>query len=75
VLGICLGMQLLFEHPPKATRAASASSPGAARASPARAAGAAHGLEHARRSIADDPLLEGSAGDYAYFVHSYAAAA
>jgi imidazole glycerol-phosphate synthase subunit HisH len=61
VLGICLGMQLLFDASAEGAAAASASSRArrAIRRGPGPA-GSAHGLEHARIVESGSPLLEGS---------------
>jgi glutamine amidotransferase len=75
VLGICLGMQLLFSHSEEGPTECLGLLPGRV-----RRLGVAAGrpvphmgwnqLQH----TSEDPLLEGIAsGDYAYFVHSFAA--
>ena len=74
VLGICLGMQLLFDASQEGDVACLGIIPGrAARFPPAAARPVPHmgwNTLHIRRPCA---LLEGlAAGNYAYFVHSYA---
>lgn len=75
LLGVCVGMQLLFEHSEEDDTPCLGLLPGAVRRLPA---GAGIRVPHmgwnrlrVRRA---DRLLEGfEDGDYAYFVHSYAA--
>ncbi len=74
VLGICLGMQLLFEASEEDAAECLGIIPG--RASPfagrSWACGAAHGMEYPEIER-PNALLDGLRhGDYAYFVHSYA---
>lgn len=79
VLGVCLGMQLLFEHCEEGDTAALGILPGRVERLPARPGlrvphmgwnrlGLAHGVAH------DETLLAGvEDGAFAYFVHAYAA--
>lgn len=82
VLGICLGMQLLFDTldegavlnvdniPSKGL----ALVPGAVRLLDTKGAPSPHMGWNTLSSMSDDPLLDGlKNGDYAYFVHSFAA--
>lgn len=80
VLGICLGMQLLFSSSAEGAGAGTeclgiiAGRVERLRASPQRPV--PHMGWNRLRPLADDPLLEGIApGDYFYFVHSFAAPA
>jgi imidazole glycerol-phosphate synthase subunit HisH len=75
VLGVCVGMQLLFETLDEGPVAGLGVLPGAV-----RALRAAPGLRiphmgwNALEPLAAHPLIDGiNPGDYAYFVHSYAA--
>ena len=74
VLGICVGMQVLFERGVEgdgehggARRVAGHRRP------PRRAGAAAHGLEHRRRVPGAPALFAGIETERFYFVHSYAA--
>jgi len=73
VLGICLGMQLLFEESAEAPSRCLGIIPGKARRFPAAAGPVPHmGWNQVQRS-SDSPLLSGiDDGEYFYFVHSYA---
>lgn len=75
VLGICLGMQLLFDASDEGDTDCLGAIPGRVRrmaASPA--ARVPHMGWNALSDLHPDPLLDGvSAGDRAYFVHGYAA--
>ncbi len=76
VLGICLGMQLLFEASEEGRTQCLSIIPGAARLL-ARAPGrpVPHMGWNTLQTERASPLLEGlDDGDYAYFVHSYAVA-
>ena len=72
MLGICLGMQLLFEHSEEDETVCLGLVPGQVRRldAGARPAGAAHGLEPARAFATMSLGL--NSGDYVYFAHSYA---
>ncbi len=75
VLGVCLGMQLLFEHSEESDTACLGLIPGSLRLL-AKAAGlrVPHMGWNALRPRRASPLLNGIAdGAFAYFVHSYAA--
>ena len=74
VLGICLGMQLLFDHSAEGNTACLGVIPGAAARFPGTAGlPVPHMGWNSLDRIADAPLLGGIApGDHAYFVHSYA---
>ena len=74
VLGICLGMQLLFDHSAEGNTACLGVIPGAAARFPGTAGlPVPHMGWNSLDGIADAPLLGGIApGDHAYFVHSYA---
>jgi glutamine amidotransferase len=75
VLGICLGMQLLFERSAEGTTECLAVLPGTVRhleAAPGRPV--PHMGWNQLTDARADPLLEGiEPGEYFYFVHSYAA--
>jgi glutamine amidotransferase len=75
VLGICLGMQLLFEHSEEGNVDCLGIIPDTVRrlkAEPGRPV--PHMGWNTLVTLHDDPLLEGITGtDYVYFVHSYAA--
>jgi imidazole glycerol-phosphate synthase subunit HisH len=74
VLGICLGMQLLFEHSAEGTTECVGVLPGTVRrleAAPGRPV--PHMGWNQLTDSRADPLLEGiEPGEYFYFVHSYA---
>jgi glutamine amidotransferase len=74
VLGICLGMQLLFERSEEGNVACLGILPGSARRIPGEGDLAVpHMGWNQLDSPANHPLLEGvPAGSYLYFVHSYA---
>jgi imidazole glycerol-phosphate synthase subunit HisH len=75
VLGICLGMQLLFERSAEGPTCCLGILPSSAhglKAAPGRPV--PHMGWNQLKGVKADPLLEGVVeGDYAYFVHSYAA--
>ncbi len=75
VLGICLGMQLLFEHSEEDDTACLGVVPQAVRSLKYRPGlPVPHTGWNTLRSLGRDPLLEGIAeGDFVYFVHRYAA--
>ncbi len=75
VLGVCLGMQLLFEHSEEGVTACLGIIPDRVRRlSAAPGLPVPHMGWNALQAIRPDPLLEGVAeGEYAYFVHSYGA--
>ena len=75
VLGICLGMQLLFEASEEdATECLGVMPLSARRLEPAAGHPVPHMGWNELRRLRADPLLEQVAdGDYVYFVHSYAA--
>jgi glutamine amidotransferase len=75
LLGICLGMQLLFSHSEEGPTECLGLLPGQVRR---LGVAAGHPVPHMGwnqlQHTSEDPLLEGIAsGDYAYFVHSFAA--
>jgi glutamine amidotransferase len=74
VLGICLGMQVLFESSEEGPAQCLGVLPGAVRrlqATPGRPV--PHMGWNQLEKLSDDPLLEGvTAGEYVYFVHSFA---
>jgi glutamine amidotransferase len=74
VLGICLGMQLLYERSAEGPAQCLGILPGAVtRLRGAAARPVPHMGWNQLFALADDPLLAGiSAGEYVYFVHSYA---
>lgn len=76
LLGICLGMQLLFEHSDEGDTRCLGLLPGRVRAiEPAPGLPVPHMGWNTLESLQPDPLLEGiGAGEYFYFVHGYAAA-
>jgi imidazole glycerol-phosphate synthase subunit HisH len=77
VLGICLGMQLLFQHSEEgATDCLGVIPETVRRLTPAPGLPVPHmGWNQLAPLQAQDPLLAGvRAGDYVYFVHGYAAA-
>ncbi|MGH8139806.1 MAG: imidazole glycerol phosphate synthase subunit HisH [Steroidobacteraceae bacterium] len=75
VLGICLGMQLLFQHSAEGGTACLGILPGTVgRLRPAPGRPVPHMGWNQLAAVREDPLLEGVAErDYVYFVHSYAA--
>jgi len=75
VLGVCLGMQLLFEHSEESDTPCLGLLPGRLCKLGARAGVRVPHMGWNRLAIArDDPLVAGSGAEpYAYFVHSYAA--
>jgi glutamine amidotransferase len=75
VLGVCLGMQLLFEHSEESDTPCLGLLPGRVRKlGGATALRVPHMGWNALTVLRDDPLLAGlSQSAYAYFVHSYAA--
>ena len=75
VLGICLGMQLLYRHSEEGPTDCLGILPDTvARLHPSADRPVPHMGWNQLRPLAADPLLEGwRAGDYVYFVHSYAA--
>lgn len=74
VLGICLGMQLLFERSEEGNTPCLGILPDAAlRLQPAPGRPVPHMGWNQLAPLRDDPLLEGiSSQDYVYFVHSFA---
>jgi len=76
VLGICLGMQLLFESSDEGPTQCLGVLPGAVRRlQAAHARPVPHMGWNQLAALADDPLLAGvRSGDYVYFVHSFAVA-
>jgi imidazole glycerol-phosphate synthase subunit HisH len=77
VLGICLGMQLLFERSAEGTTGCLGILPGSVhRLQPARGRPVPHMGWNLLRQAQEDPLLAGIGPDeYFYFVHSYAVSA
>jgi glutamine amidotransferase len=75
VLGICLGMQLLFERSEEGDTHCLGIMPGQVRRFPVREGlPVPHMGWNQLRPVRSSPLLRGiAAGDYVYFVHSYAA--
>jgi imidazole glycerol-phosphate synthase subunit HisH len=75
VLGICLGMQLLFQHSEEGSTDCLGILPETVRRlRPAPGLPVPHMGWNQLAPVRDDPLLEGIAPDeYVYFVHSYAA--
>jgi glutamine amidotransferase len=74
VLGICLGMQLLFDHSEEGSTDCLGILPATVRRlQPAPGLPVPHMGWNQLSPLRDDPLLEGIAPDeYVYFVHSYA---
>jgi glutamine amidotransferase len=74
VLGVCLGMQLLFERSEEGETECLGVFPYTVRGlSPAPGHPVPHTGWNTLRALKPDPLLDGVAdGDFAYFVHSYA---
>lgn len=75
LLGVCVGMQLLFEHSEEDDTPCLGLLPGYVRKLPASPGiRVPHMGWNDLQALADSPLLEGiAAGERAYFVHSYAA--
>ena len=75
VLGICLGMQLLYEHSEEGPADGLGAVPGSVRQFPqVPGLRVPHMGWNRLEIVRDDPLLHGLPGDaYAYFVHSFAA--
>jgi glutamine amidotransferase len=75
VLGVCLGMQLLFRHSEEDdTPCLGLMRETVRRLSPRSGLPVPHMGWNTLRAISPDPLLQGiSDGDYVYFVHRYAA--
>ncbi len=75
VLGICLGMQLLFSHSQEGATDCLGVLPGTVqRLRPAPGLPVPHMGWNQLARVRDDPLLEGiGADEHVYFVHSYAA--
>ncbi len=75
VLGVCLGMQLLFEHSEEGDTPCLGLFPGQVRHFPEQPGlSVPHmGWNPIRVCQPDNPLLQGLDGRYFYFVHSYAA--
>jgi glutamine amidotransferase len=76
LLGVCLGMQLLYEHSEEGDAPGLALAAGTVRRIPAAPGRPVpHMGWNTCRSLRSDPLFAGiGAADYFYFVHSYAAA-
>jgi glutamine amidotransferase len=74
VLGICLGMQILFDHSEEGETPCLGVLPGSVRAlTPAPGRRVPHMGWNELKPLKADPLLEGVAdGEYAYFVHRFA---
>ncbi len=74
VLGVCLGMQLLFEHSEEGGTECLGVLPETVRGlTPRPGLPVPHMGWNRLRPLRADPLLEGvGSGEYAYFVHSYA---
>lgn len=75
VLGICLGMQLLFDHSEEGSTDCLGILPETVRRlRPAPGLPVPHMGWNQLEQVRDDPLLDGiAANEYVYFVHSYAA--
>ena len=75
VLGICLGMQLLFAHSEEGTTACLGILPETVRRlRPAPGLPVPHMGWNQLEPVRDDPILDGiTPNEYVYFVHSYAA--
>lgn len=76
LLGICLGMQLLFEHSDEGDTRCLGLLPGRVSAlEPAPGLPVPHMGWNTLEALRPDPLFDGlAAGEYFYFVHGYAAA-
>jgi glutamine amidotransferase len=75
VLGICLGMQLMFEFSEEGTTRTLGILPGRVRRLAQTSLPVPHMGWNTLEPLRSDPLLRGiGRGDYFYFVHSYAAA-
>jgi len=76
LLGICLGMQVLFERSEEGDTACLGLLPGAVkRVRPSPGRRVPHMGWNRLRACGDDALAAGLDGEYAYFVHGYAAPA
>jgi glutamine amidotransferase len=74
LLGICLGMQILFDSSEEGGTACLGLLPGAVRrVRPSTGRRVPHMGWNRLRACSDDALAAGLDGEYAYFVHSYAA--
>lgn len=74
LLGICLGMQLLFEHSTEGREEGLGMLPGTIERLPAGAGPLPHMGWNRLNIVQNDPLLNGvEDGSYVYFLHSYAA--
>ncbi len=71
VLGICVGMQILYEHSEEADEPGLGLLPGAVRRLPDEVLVPHMGWNTLSR-VRPDPLVDAVDGAYAYFVHSYA---
>lgn len=73
VLGICVGMQLLYEHSDEGDTPGLGLLPGRVRRLPADAVVPHIGWDVVAPTVegAGDPLLDGVAGERCYFVHGY----
>lgn len=75
LLGICLGMQMLYERSEEGDTSCLGLLPGSVRRlRPAAGRRVPHMGWNRLRACGDDPLGAGLDGEYAYFVHGYAAA-
>ena len=76
LLGICLGMQILFESSEEGATACLGLLPGAVRrVQPSPGRRVPHMGWNRLRACSEDPLAAGLDGGYAYFVHGYEAPA
>lgn len=74
VLGICLGMQLIFDHSDEGNVPGLGMVDGEIKSLETGDLPSPHMGWNTLSNVSDDPLLAGvSDGDYAYFVHSFAA--
>jgi glutamine amidotransferase len=74
VLGICLGMQLLFDHSEEGSTDCLGIPETVRRLRPAPGLPVPHMGWNQLASLRDDPILDGiTPNEYVYFVHSYAA--